>query len=110
MRVDDTTYTELRTRAAQRGRSVPAFLLEQARPAKPGGTGGWSLGAQRAVAEALDTIGTRLVRSGTLLNQYTARLHTYGRRDDGLDGLLRYHRETLARLTEVLAALDGGLR
>jgi len=71
------------------------------------GTAGMSLAGQRAMAEQLDTVLTRLGRSGTLLNQIAARLHTTGQLHGGLDGVLDYHRRTVDQLARLLDQLGG---
>ena len=66
-----------------------------------------SLAGQRAMAEQLDTVLTRLGRSGTLLNQIAARLHATGELHGGLDGVLDYHRRTVDQLARLVEQLDG---
>jgi hypothetical protein len=86
---------------------LPAYLVEVGRRPLIAGAGEMSLAGQRAMAEQLDTVLTRLSRSGTLLNQIAARLHATGHLHTGLDGVLDYHRRTVVQLVGLLERLDG---
>jgi len=107
VRVDPQTWFQLKAGAVAARRSLPAYLVEVGRRPLISGTGGMSLAGQRAMAEQLDTVLTRLGRSGTLLNQIAARLHATGQLHAGLDGVLDYHRRTVAQLVGLLERLDG---
>ena len=107
VRVDPQTWLHLKVGAVAARRSVPAYLVEVGRRPLIAGTGGMSLAGQRTMAEQLDNVLTRLSRSGTLLNQITAKLHATGHLHGGLDGVLDYHRRTVEQLAGLLAQLDG---
>jgi hypothetical protein len=106
IRVDADTWFELKVRAVAARRSLPAYLVEVGRRPLIAGQARMSLAGQRAMVELLDTVLTRLRQSGTLLNQYTAKLHTTGQIHGGLDALLAYHRQTVDRLAALLDQLD----
>jgi hypothetical protein len=106
VRVDSDTWFELKLRAVAARRSLPAYLVEVGRRPLIAGQTRMSLAGQRAMAELLDTVLTRLRQSGTLLNQYTAKLHATGEIHGGLDALLAYHRQTVDRLAALLDQLD----
>ena len=93
-------------RAVAARRSLPAYLVEVGRRPLIAGQARMSLAGQRAMTELLDTVLTRLRQSGTLLNQYAAKLHATGQIHGGLDALLAYHRQTVDRLAALLDQLD----
>ena len=107
VRVDPDTWLHLKVRAIMARRSLPAYLVEVGQRPLITGTAGMSLAGQRAMAEQLDTVLTRLGRSGTLLNQIAARLHSTGELHAGLDGVLDYHRRTVDQLARLLHQLDS---
>jgi hypothetical protein len=107
VRVDPETWLQLKAVAVAARRSLPAYLVEVGRRPLIAGMAGMSLAGQRAMAEQLDTVLTRLNRSGTLLNQIAARLHATGQLHAGLNGVLDYHRRTVAQLDGLLEQLDG---
>ena len=106
IRVDADTWFELKVRAVAARRSLPAYLVEVGRRPLIAGQARMSLAGQRAMAELLDTVLTRLRQSGKLLNQYTAKLNSTGPIHGGLDALLAYHRQTVDQLAALLDQLD----
>lgn len=66
VRVDPDTWSHLKCQAATAGRSLPAYLVEAGLRPLLAGTSGMSLAGQRAMAEQLDTVLTRLRQSGNL--------------------------------------------
>ena len=107
VRVDPDTWLRLKTRAVSTHRSLPAYLVEAGLRPLIAGTSGMSLAGQRAMAEQLDTVQTRLRQSGNLLNQIAAKLHTTGQLHHGLHGVLDYHRRTFDQLATLVRQLDG---
>lgn len=107
VRVDPDTWYKLKLRAIAACRSLPAYLVEVGLRPLIAGTSGMSLAGQRAMAEQLDTVLTRLRQSGTLLNQIAAKLHATGQLDGGLHAVLDHHRRTVNQLAALLHQLDG---
>lgn len=106
VRVDSDSWFELKLRAVGARRSLPAYLVEVGCRPLIAGQARMSLAGQRAMAELLETVLTRLRQSGTLLNQYTAKLHATGEIHSGLEALLAYHRQTVDRLAALLDQFD----
>ena len=71
VRVDPYTWSRLKLRAVTAGRSLPAYLVEAGLRPLIAGSSGMSLAGQRAMAEQLDTVLTRLRQSGNPLNSPT---------------------------------------
>jgi hypothetical protein len=94
-------------RAISARRSLPAYLVEVGLRPLIAGTSGMSLAGQRAMADQLDTVLTRMGQSGNLLNQIAAKLHASGQLHGGLTGVLDYHRRTLDQLANLVRQLDG---
>ena len=107
VRVDQDTWSHLKLRAISARRSLPAYLVEAGLRPLIAGTSGMSLAGQRAMAEQLDTVLTRLRQSGNLLNQIAATLHSTGQLHGGVHAVLDYHRQTLDQLAVLVRQLDG---
>ena len=102
VRVDPDTLSHLKLRAISARRSLPAYLVDAGLRPLIAGTSGMSLAGQRAMAEQLDTVLTRLRQSGNLLNQIAAKLHSTGQLHGGVHAVLDYHRQTLDQLAALV--------
>jgi hypothetical protein len=107
VRITESTYERLVALAASARLSLPRFLVESALRSS---SGGWSLREQRWWAERLHVVETRLIRIGTNVNQIAAATNATGVPAEGLSATLAYVTATLARLHEVLDAIESADR